>query len=97
MGTESMKLLSAMCAIALLVSGCDPGQDEDPWMPDQCKREEVFNACLAHVPAGPQTTKYNPWDEVIKACTEASRSISIRPKSQIIPACRADNRMMKRG
>jgi nitrous oxide reductase accessory protein NosL len=91
------KSIIATIAVGALLAGCDPGQEADPWMPDQCKREEVFQACLSHTPAGPQTTKYNPWDEVINACETAAYRISLRPKSQIASACRSDNRMTNRG
>ena len=57
--------------VGLIFSGCD---NMEPWraIVDQQKRVELFQSCLVALPAGPQSTKYNDWDEVVEACDSAS-------------------------
>lgn len=35
---------------------------------DQTQRQQLFKDCMAALPAGPVSTRYNDWDEVVKAC-----------------------------
>ena len=57
---------------------------------DQCIRREVFKECMKSLPAGPASTHYNDWDEVVQACEETAYHQSIRKKSVIKEECRAD-------
>lgn len=57
--------------LALSVSACD-APDEPSYATNQQKRQELFQACLKALPAGPQTTHYNDWDEVVDSCESAA-------------------------
>lgn len=37
-------------------------------------RAQQFNACMAQVPAGPVTTRYNDWSEVVGRCEDHAQS-----------------------
>jgi hypothetical protein len=39
---------------------------------DQALRRTIFMECLKAVPPGPQSTKYNDWDEVISECSSVA-------------------------
>lgn len=52
----------AILAILILLFGCKE------WQVDQLKRHQYFKECMAALPAGPISTKYNDWDEVVEAC-----------------------------
>jgi hypothetical protein len=51
----------------MMIAGCDafeaPVYHEDPKL-----RQEIFFKCMQSLPAGPQSTKYNDWDEVVSEC-----------------------------
>jgi hypothetical protein len=54
-------------ALLFLLAGCD--MFEAPvWEHDYKLRQEMFFRCLKEVPAGPQASHYNDWDEVVSAC-----------------------------
>ena len=79
------------CLLTLvLMAGCsEPAQMPTP---DQCLRSTLFQACMKSLPAGPQSTQYNDWDDVVDSCASAAYYQSLRPKAQITEQCRADNR-----
>lgn len=56
------------------LSGCSDvlPKPSPEWQPNQAKRQEFFLACMNALPAGPQKTQYNDWDEVVEACQSAS-------------------------
>lgn len=70
--------------LAAIVSGCD---DSDLQMPDQCMRVELFKSCMQLLPAGPVSTHYNDWDEVVNECDMVARKQSLRRKFQIKKDC----------
>lgn len=73
----------------LVLAGCsDPPQRT--WVVDQCQRREAFKGCLAALPAGPQATKYNDWDEVVSECDRVAYHQSLRAIGQVKPECRAE-------
>lgn len=73
----------------LVLAGCsDPPQRT--WAIDQCVRREAFKECMAALPAGPQATKYNDWDEVVDQCDTVSLRQSYRLIAQVEPECRAE-------
>ena len=57
---------------------------------DQCMRRELFIQCLKYIPKGPDSTKYNDWDEVIKECQNASYYHSLRDFKYIKLECRSN-------
>jgi len=79
-----MKLI-AIIAI-LFLSGCEP---VNTIKVDQCLRNQIFVACMKALPAGPASTKYNDWDEVVEACASAATYQSYRHKDYIKPECSA--------
>lgn len=67
--------------IVLIVLAC-AGCNEDSsgrgaptmaeWEVDQSIRREVFTNCLKNLPAGPNSAKYNDWDEVVDSCASTA-------------------------
>lgn len=70
--------------VMLLCVGCS----DNPQETDQCMRVELFNNCLKELPAGPVSTKYNDWAEVVEACNNTSFYMSQRKRDYIKPECR---------
>lgn len=75
-----------LCAVVSALTGCTT-REEMP-INDQCMRNELFQQCMASLPAGPISTKYNDWDEVVEACQSVAYYHSIRPRGAVEPACR---------
>ena len=88
---ENMKRLTCYAGLiagaSLLTAGLGGCANEDPQKPDQCMRREIFMQCMAALPAGPQATRYNDWDEVVGKCENAAYFQSLRRKSGIKPEC----------
>ena len=74
----------AILIVAALLSGCN----KDPQKVDQCIRTKLFESCMRSLPAGPVSTQYNDWDEVVNECENAAYYQSLRRESQIKPECR---------
>ncbi len=71
---------------AVLLLAC---QDvSDPSIADQCLRSQLFEACMKDLPAGPQKTHYNDWDDVVDSCETSAYYRSLRRESQVKPGCR---------
>lgn len=79
-----MMRIAIAAIIALAAAGCD-----DVSIADQCLRAERFDACLKSLPAGPQSTRYNDWSEVVSACESAAYYQSLRKKSAIRAECKS--------
>lgn len=54
---------------------------------DACLQREIFNECMKALPAGPQATKYNDWDEVVAECRHTARYLSERRRKFVKPEC----------
>ena len=67
---------------AVLAGGCT-----ETTGPDQCLRREIFQQCMKALPASPQATKYNDWDEVVAQCESVAYYQSRRKKTQITEEC----------
>lgn len=39
---------------------------------DQQERQRIFKECLSLLPAGPVSTQYNDWAEVVSECEDAA-------------------------
>ena len=69
-------------ALLILLMGCIP---DYAIVIDQELRRELFCECLAKIPKGPESTKYNDWSEVVKACNtyamDASKKVILRTNS----------------
>lgn len=71
-----MRLTILMLVAALM--GCDEGVETD-----RCERQKRFDACMAILPAGPVSTMYNDWDEVVESCDMAAlRQSRYIPKTE---------------
>jgi hypothetical protein len=56
-------------AIVLTLSACG----KMCWMePDQKERQRIFKECMRALPAGPVSTHYNDWSEVVSECESAA-------------------------
>ena len=83
-----IKLRVTLPALAFaLLSGCVPEPAPKTWTIDQCKRAELFQACLHALPAGPAATKYTDWDEVVEKCADAAKYQSVRKAGTVKPEC----------
>ena len=65
---------SAMILIsAVMLAGChQPIDTTNPAIENQrgLLRAKLAQQCMRDLPAGPQSTQYNDWDEVVNACSE---------------------------
>lgn len=72
--TTAGRYVVLACLLAL--TGCGKPQSMVNPKPDMtaenAKRaaiyEQAYLACMASLPAGPEVTKYNDWDEVLDGC-----------------------------
>ena len=72
----------ATALLAAVLSGC-----AETTGPDQCLRREIFQQCMKSLPAGPQATQYNDWDEVVGKCESVAYYQSLKKKTQITAEC----------
>jgi hypothetical protein len=80
--TKRMTLIGASLLTAVLAGGCTESTGLD-----QCQRREIFQQCMKLLPAGPQVTKYNDWDEVVRQCDAIAYHQSLKKKTQIAAEC----------
>lgn len=78
---------AAIAAALLVLAGCEKIAEQQSH-PDQCLRRQLFEACLAKVPQGPQATHFNDWSEVVSECGSQAYYLSIRSVQQISKECR---------
>lgn len=86
-----MLIGAATLLTAVLAGGCTNSEGKptiNTTGTDQCMRREIFLQCLQALPAGPQASKYNDWDEVVGACDSAAYYQSLRKLEVIKPECR---------
>lgn len=76
-----------VAAVLLALSGCTPKAMEPTHAYDQCARAEMLKSCMVALPAGPVSSKYNDWDEVVGECGTQAARISWRRIDQIKPEC----------
>lgn len=79
----------------MLLTGCSSERvpeaiRTDPVVINQCVRADLFKQCMASLPAGPVSTQYNDWDEVVDSCASQMTYLSYRLKSQVPIECRAE-------
>lgn len=80
-----MRAMKAI-AIAVVLAGCDARIQTSTT--DQCMRAELFQACMRSLPAGPASTKYNDWDEVVDSCSTTAYFQAQRRTEHVKPECR---------
>lgn len=83
-----MKKLLAIVAVACTLAGCESaeiGAPASPWKAtiDKATQAKAFTECMKVLPAGPQETVYNDWDEVVDSCRSAAREQAIVYKRHI--------------
>lgn len=84
-----MRLIAILAAV--LLAGCNPSEVTKPsYAADQCLRADLFKQCMASLPAGPASTKYNDWSEVVSECGSQAYYQSLRNRSLVKPECRSD-------
>jgi len=66
-------------------------QDENTSIQDRCLQRVVFKECMNSLPAGPVSTHYNDWDEVVEACENVAWNKSWRKRSVVKIECQAEN------
>ena len=89
-----MKYIALLLALTLVACGKHSSETtayssdvDDVIVFDQCLRREIFNECIKNLPAGPTSTKYNDWDEVISECSSTSYYLSKRRRAFVKPEC----------
>lgn len=83
-----MKHLLMVSALLLSLTGCGE-VNPNTIVTDQCARNQVFMQCMSVLPAGPVTTQYNDWDEVVTACDSVAYYQSLRKAAFVKSACRS--------
>lgn len=70
-----LKFATIVGAVSLLTA-CNPTPgspaSDFQWMSDQTMRADLFQKCLAALPAGPVSTEYNDWSEVVDSCESSA-------------------------
>lgn len=56
---------------------------------DACLQKVYFDDCMKALPAGPTSTKYNDWSEVIDECTDSAKSLSYRQTKNVKDECKS--------
>lgn len=80
--------IAVLLVMAVALSACNEKVDKITWGTDQCLRAELFKTCLNNTPQGPQSAKYNDWDEVVSTCDNSAYYQSRRMVEHIKPECR---------
>lgn len=64
---------AAYLLAGLLLVGCEKAPRDLAREAERGRvRHEYFVECMKLLPAGPQVTKYNDWDDVVDSCTQSS-------------------------
>lgn len=84
-----MKTLTKLTLLTslLLITSCEK---KDRAIHDMCLQREIFKECLESLPAGPISTHYNDWDEVVKECGDIAYNQSKRRESAVKNECKGD-------
>lgn len=79
--TRILKLLG-LGMVAATLSACEPlpgtAASDIQFLPDPAIRAQRFDACMKGLPAGPVSTHYNDWSEVVDSCEKAAHKQSLR-------------------
>ncbi|TXH17365.1 MAG: hypothetical protein E6R03_04120 [Hyphomicrobiaceae bacterium] len=62
--------------LATTITACDYCWQEG----NKKEQQRIFMACMMALPAGPQSTHYNDWSEVVDSCNEAAYRQSLEKK-----------------
>lgn len=58
--------------LTIILTGCNMNGELESWQTDQALRQKIFKDCMESLPAGPQSTHYNDWSEVVDSCDTAA-------------------------
>lgn len=58
-----------LAAISLIIF---PACTRCEWTTNQDERQRLFRECMELLPAGPEQTKYNDWDDVVAQCDDVA-------------------------
>jgi hypothetical protein len=83
---KTLKNLKILIGL-ILITSCEP---EDRTIQDRCLQREIFKECMNSLPAGPVSTHYNDWDEVVKECGTIAWSHSRIKRSVVKIECQGD-------
>ena len=80
-----LTLLSLTISIACkLITSCEFKEET---IQDRCLQRVIFKECMNSLPAGPVSTHYNDWDDVVGACEKVAWHKSWRKRSVIKIEC----------
>jgi len=65
---------SIILFLLLALAGCD----QPKYHHDQALRTRLFFRCLQALPAGPRSTQYNDWNEVVSECGDQAYDMATR-------------------
>lgn len=81
----------------LLLAGCDSNSmskmeianklNTNP-IRDVCLQKVYFDDCMKALPAGPTSTNYNDWSEVVSACTDSAKELAYRQSKDVKEECK---------
>lgn len=74
--------------VILATQGCDPDDLDSHHAYDRCVEREAFAECMSLLPAGPVSTHYSDWNEVVESCSERASWTAWRLKRNIPAGCR---------
>lgn len=77
--------ITVAIAAAVALSGCEESTSPQ-YTIDRALQREIFKECLTALPAGPVSTKYNDWDEVVEACYHSAGYMARRCYENCPPA-----------
>lgn len=77
---------AALLVGAVAMAGCTDSPTNT--VADQCMRAQIFQQCLKAVPAGPVSSNYNDWSEVVAQCASTAYYQSLRQREHVKPECR---------
>jgi hypothetical protein len=77
--TAGQRWSRLLCAV-LFVAGCD--EVKGPVV-NQEIRERLFFQCLERIPKGPEQTKYNDWDDVVRECGTQAYYMSMNRQAKV--------------
>ena len=76
--------------LSVLLVGCGGGGVPSSTTPikDACLQKIYFDDCMEALPAGPTSTKYNDWSEVIAECTDTAKILAYRQTKNVKEECK---------
>ena len=73
--------------IPLILTICCSCEFKEETIQDRCLQRVIFKECMNSLPAGPVSTHYNDWDDVVGACEKVAWNKSWRKSSVIKIEC----------